>query len=103
MIEAADQKTRDVMWDMSTGATVVFFVLAGLSIVVFAYGVIAPVLRYRRGSTAGLPPWRELPGRLVDAAKLLVTHETIARRNPVVGWAHRLIVYGWLTLFAGTV
>jgi Fe-S oxidoreductase len=103
MIEAADQKTREVMWDMSTGATVVFFVLAGLSMVVFAYGVVAPIMRYRRGSTVGLPPWSELPGRVVDASKLLITHETIARRNRVVGWAHRLIVYGWLTLFAGTV
>ncbi|MGD6741804.1 (Fe-S)-binding protein [Streptomyces sp. BH106] len=103
MIVDAATKSRTVMWGMSTGLTVLFFVLSAISIVVFIYGVVAPILRYRRGNSVGLPPWRELPGRVVRAAKLMVTHETIARRNRVVGWAHRAIVYGWATLFAGTV
>lgn len=103
MIQATGQKTREVMWDMSTVATAVFFVLAATSTLVFLYGVVAPVLRYRRGNRVGMPPLRELPGRFRTATKLLVTHETIARRNLLVGWAHRFIVYGWVTLFAGTV
>jgi ferredoxin len=103
VITDAATKSRTIMWDMSTGLTVLFFVLSAISIAVFIYGVVAPILRYRRGNRVGLPPWRELPGRIVHAAKLMVTHETIARRNRVVGWAHRASVYGWAALFAGTV
>lgn len=103
MVMAAGEKTREVMWDMSAAATVAFFILAGLSMVVFAYGLLAPIMRFRRGSKVGLPAWRELPARVVTAMRILLSHETIAKKNRTVGWAHRLIVYGWLTLFAGTV
>ena len=91
------------MWHMPPALEVLWYVLATASVVVFLYGVIAPVVRYRRGNRAGLPPLDQLPRRLAHAGRLMITHETIARRNPLVGWAHRAIFYGWITLFAGTV
>lgn len=96
------EKTRPIMDGFSTGMTVLFYVLAGISILIFLYGVVAPFLRYRRGDRTGLPSAREVPRRVLTGLKLLATHQTIARRNPAVGWAHRGIVYGWVALLIGT-
>jgi Fe-S oxidoreductase len=99
----AAEKSRPVMWHLTSGLEIVWYTLATISVVIFAYGVIAPMLRYRGADRTGMPPLRELPMRIARAGRLVVTHETIAQRKPVVGWAHRAIFYGWITLFAGTV
>ncbi|HEX7290088.1 MAG TPA: (Fe-S)-binding protein [Conexibacter sp.] len=103
MLPVAAAKTREVMWDMPVGLQVVWYLLAGLSVLVFLYGLARPLARYRRGRRDGLPPLRELPRRIVDATRTLFSHATIARRNRSVGWAHRAIFYGWVTLALGTV
>jgi Fe-S oxidoreductase/nitrate reductase gamma subunit len=91
------------MWDMPVGLQVLWYLLAGISVLVFLYGVARPLARYRRGRRDGLPPARELPGRIVAATRLLYSHAAIARRDRYAGWAHRGIFYGWITLAAGTV
>ncbi len=79
--------------------------LAVTSVAVFAYGCWRPIRRYRRGQGGPWPPcpWGELPGRLWTGAGLLFSHRTIGRRDHAAGMAHRLIFYGFLVLFAGTV
>ena len=69
-------------------------------------------LRLRRGAAdREVPPRpRGLPAasaraarRFVAGTRTLFSHASIARRDPYVGWAHRGIFYGFITLFAGTV
>jgi Fe-S oxidoreductase/nitrate reductase gamma subunit len=96
-------KTRDVFWDFEPALEVLWYVLAGISVLVFAYGVARPLAKYRVGRGGYVPPRSELPGRIRDALRILFGHASIKRRDPYVGWAHRGIFYGFLVLFIGTV
>jgi Fe-S oxidoreductase/nitrate reductase gamma subunit len=83
-------------------AEALWYVLAAVSVLIFAYGVARPIAKYRRGD-GQLPPLREVPGRLRLATKTLVAHSSIRRRDRYAGWAHRGIFYGFVVLFIGTV
>ena len=98
-------KTRPVFWHFTLGLKIAWYVLAVLSVLVFLYGVLRPLAKYRRGRGGPWPPypWRELPGRLLRGLGLLFSHATIGRRDRLAGWAHRGIFYGFIVLFAGTV
>jgi len=100
---AAAEKTREVFWHFPTWLEVLWYVLAVVSVLVFAYGVARPLAKYRRGQKSGLPPRSELPRRLATATRTLFSHASIKRRDPYVGWAHRAVFYGFVTLFIGTV
>jgi Fe-S oxidoreductase/nitrate reductase gamma subunit len=96
-------KTRDVFWDFEPALEVLWYVLAVLSTLVFIYGVARPVVKYGRGRREGLPPRRELPGRIRDALRILLSHVTVKRRDAYAGLAHAGIFYGFVVLFIGTV
>ena len=96
-------KTRDVFWDFEPALEVLWYVLAGISVLVFAYGVARPLAKYRVGRGGFVPPRSELPGRIREALRILFSHVSIKRRDPYVGWAHLGIFYGFLVLFIGTV
>lgn len=100
--DIAEGRTREVFWNFPTWLEILWYVLATASVFVFLYGVVRPVLRYRRGR-GSLPPLRELPDRLRDAVRIVGSHATIGARDRLAGWAHALILYGFLTLFVGTV
>jgi hypothetical protein len=99
----AAEKTREVFWDFEPALEVLWYVLAGFSVLVFAYGVARPVAKYRQAHGGGWPPRSELPGRFREALRILLSHVSIKRRDPYVGWAHRGIFYGFVVLFIGTV
>jgi Fe-S oxidoreductase len=99
----AAEKTREVFWDFEPALEVLWYVLAVFSTLVFLYGVARPVVKYGRGRREGLPSRSELPGRVREATRILLSHASVARRDPYVGWAHRGIFYGFVVLFIGTV
>ncbi len=99
----ASVKSRPILWHMPVGLQVLWYLLAGASVLVFAYGLARPIARYRGAARTGLPTARELPARLWRATVTLYSHASIARRDRYAGWAHRGIFYGWVALFAGTV
>lgn len=107
-ISAATQKlideglTRQVFAGFPLWLHIFWLVLAGLSVVVFAYGVSRPVLRYRKASRSGLPPWREVPGMALRGTAALLEHRTIGKRARAAGFAHAAVFYGWMTLLAAT-
>ena len=80
-----------------------WYVLAVVSVFVFAYGVARPIAKYRRAHGGGWPPRSELPGRFREALRILLSHVSIRRRDPYAGWAHRGMFYGFVMLFIGTV
>jgi Fe-S oxidoreductase len=104
-VSAASVATRPVFWDFTVPLRVLWYVLAVASVAVFLYGCWRPIRKWRRGKGGPWPPvpWSEWPSRLWEGLKLLGSHRTIARRDHSVGMAHRLIFYGFMTLFAGTV
>ncbi len=102
MITAVQQEvTREVFLNFSTTAKVVFYVVANAAIIVFFWGSWLKVRKYRRG----LPDnrFQFLFRRLATAGSQYVANRTVARRNPIVGLSHSLIVWGFLALFIGTV
>ncbi|HEX2127265.1 MAG TPA: (Fe-S)-binding protein [Thermoleophilaceae bacterium] len=99
----AAEKTREVFWDFEPALEVLWYVLAVLSALVFVYGVARPVVKYGRGRREGLPRRSELPGRIRDALRILLSHVTVNRRDGYAGFAHAGIFYGFLVLFVGTV
>ena len=99
----AAEKTREVFWGFEPALEVLWYLLAGISVLVFAYGVARPIAKYRRAHGGGWPPPSELPRRFREALRILLSHVSIKRRDPYAGWAHRGIFYGFVVLFIGTV
>ena len=58
MLALASVATRPVFWHFVVWLKVVWYVLAVTSVVVFAYGVARPLVKYRHGHGGGLPPAR---------------------------------------------
>ncbi|MBS1843145.1 MAG: hypothetical protein JST53_01900, partial [Actinobacteria bacterium] len=102
-VPVAAEKSRPILWDMPAGLEVLWYALAAVSVLAFLYGVLRPLVRYRRGNRDGLPPVRELPGRIWKGTVTLYSQRTVARRDAYAGWAHRGIFYGWVVLAFGTV
>ena len=99
----ASVATRPVFWHFVVWLKVIWYLLAAASVVVFAYGVARPLVKYRHGRGDQLPSARELPRLLRRGLRELLEHVTIARRDATAGWAHGAIFYGFIVLFAGTV
>jgi Fe-S oxidoreductase len=101
----ASTASRQIFWHLTGGLKIVWYSLAIASVLVFVNGLVRPTRRWRRGRGGDWPPypWRQLPGRVIGGARLVLTHSTIRRRDPLAGWAHGGIFYGWIVLFAGTV
>jgi Fe-S oxidoreductase/nitrate reductase gamma subunit len=96
-------ETREVFWNFPHWLEVVWYLLAIASVLVFAYGVVRPIAKWRRGHGAKWPPRSELPGRVRDALRITASHRTIKRGDRLAGIAHAAIFYGFVTLFIGTV
>jgi Fe-S oxidoreductase len=103
MLGLASVATRPTFWHFVTWLKVLWYVLAATSVVVFAYGLARPLVKYRHGHGDPLPPARQLPPLLWRGLRDLFRGSTIARRDKTAGWAHRAIFYGFIVLFAGTV
>ena len=92
--------TRILFEDFKPSAIRLFYVIGYAAIAVFFYGAYVQVRKYRRGAatdTAG-----SLPARFREMLATVLSHRTVARRDPKAGAAHRLIFYGFVLLFIGT-
>ena len=92
--------TRILFEDFKPSAIRLFYVIGYAAIAVFLYGAYVQVRKYRRG--AATPPAGSLSARFREMLGTVLTHRTVARRDPKAGAAHRLIFYGFVLLFLGT-
>src|SRR5579862_1273543 len=99
----ASVATRPVFWHFVVWLKVIWYALAVTSVFVFAYGLVRPAVKYNRGHGGQLPRGRQLPPLLWRGLRQLLSHVTIRRRDHTAGFAHELIFYGFIVLFAGTV
>jgi Fe-S oxidoreductase len=80
---------------------VIFYTLAAISTLVFVLGVFLKVRKYWRGK----PDMRldHLPRRLGRAIRLVAQNATVGKRDRYAGVGHFMIMWGFITLFLGTV
>lgn len=80
---------------------VTFYSLAAISTAVFVLGVFLRVRKYWRGK----PDMRfdHLASRIGRAVRLIAPNTTVAKRDRYAGAMHFLLMWGFITLFMGTV
>lgn len=80
---------------------VIFYSLAAISTAVFALGVFLKARKYWRGK----PDIRfdHLPSRIGRAVRLIAPNTTVAKRDRYAGAMHLMLMWGFITLFMGTV
>jgi Fe-S oxidoreductase/nitrate reductase gamma subunit len=80
---------------------VTFYVLAAISTLVFALGIFLKVRKYWRGK----PEMRfnHLPSRIGRAVRLVAQNATVGKRDRYAGVGHFMIMWGFITLFLGTI
>lgn len=96
VLGSVDGETREVFEDFSTIGKVVFYVLSTAAIVVFVWGFWSRVAKYRQGR----PARRH---KRIDSLYVIASNSSIAKGDFGAGVAHFFILWGFITLFVGTV
>ena len=96
----ADAVTRILFEAFGAAEVRVFYLLGYAAIAVFGYGFYVQIRKYRRGAELALEGglWTRFCAMLAS----VLSGRTVDRRDPKAGGAHRLILYGFMLLFAGT-
>ena len=94
--------TRPTFWQISHVGEIVFYYLAAVAIAVFLYGVYERFGRYRRGTDDWFERLDDLPGRVLSAARIVVSNQKQFDRDLYGGLMHAFIFWGFLTLLIGT-
>jgi Fe-S oxidoreductase/nitrate reductase gamma subunit len=97
---AAETATRETFANLPTWAIAFWYFLIFVSVCVFAYGVWRLARKYRQGRGPAEPD-RPLE-RVARSARIVFSHSWIGRRDPLSGFAHLFVFYGFLVLFVGT-
>lgn len=98
----AVEETRQVFEDINVVGRVTFYATATVVIVVFLWGWLQRVRKYRRGRAAYRLARAARPRAAVHSLGQIASNETIAKRDRSAGVAHFFIFWGFLTLLAGT-
>ena len=93
-------QTRQTFAGLSHWEIVFWYCLIVVSTAVFFWGLGRLVLKYRRGR--GAAGFDQPVRRTARAAKIVLTHVWIKRRDGTAGFAHFLVFYGFVVLFVGT-
>ncbi|MEF8860006.1 MAG: heterodisulfide reductase-related iron-sulfur binding cluster [Halolamina sp.] len=95
-------QTRETFFTISPVGKAAFYFLAAATILVFAAGLYERFQRYTRANDEPIARLDDLPGRIVDAAKTVLSNENQFDRDRYAGVMHAFILWGFLTLFIGT-
>jgi Fe-S oxidoreductase len=94
--------TRPTFWGIGHVGELVFYLLSAVAILTFAYGVYRRIERYTTGQADRIDRLDDLPRRVVDAARVVLSNRTLLDRDVVGGLMHAFIMWGFLTLLIGT-
>jgi Fe-S oxidoreductase len=94
--------TRETFWTIGPVGEAAFYYLAAVAVLVFLYGVYARFARYARGTDDPFDRLDDLPGRVVRAARIVVSNEAQFDRDAYGGLMHAFVLWGFLTLLVGT-
>jgi Fe-S oxidoreductase len=98
----AGETTRPTFWNISHVGEAVFYYLAAVTLAVFFWGVYQRLDRYAQGDEDWFDRLDDLPGRVVDATRIVFTNEKQFNRDLYGGIMHGFIFWGFLTLLIGT-
>jgi len=93
--------TREVFWNISPAGEVLFFLLAAVATGFFAYGLYVQIRRIRRGRSVAFSLKQAL-SKLGNTLVQLAANRTVFRRHTLAGVMHAMIMWGFITLFIGT-
>lgn len=96
----AETATRETFANLPVWAIAFWYFLIFVSTAIFAYGVYRLARKYRQGRGPAEPD--RPTERLARTARIVFTHSWIRRRDPLSGFAHLFVFYGFLVLFVGT-
>ncbi len=94
------QITREIFRNFPAWMEVSFYIVAFSAIFIFLYGFYRRYKKYKKGRPSGR--FNRLGERFANASKKMATNATIFKRDPVAGWGHLLIFWGFVVLFIGT-
>ncbi|MHB9287510.1 heterodisulfide reductase-related iron-sulfur binding cluster [Halobacteriales archaeon Cl-PHB] len=94
--------TRPTFWGIGSTGKAIFYYLAAVSSVVFLFGVVARVQRYRQGTEDAFPRTDDLARRVLSGAKIVFSNEKQFDRDFRGGLMHAFIFWGFLTLLIAT-
>jgi Fe-S oxidoreductase/nitrate reductase gamma subunit len=94
--------TRPTFWRIGHTGELVFYGLAVVALGVFFYGVYTRVTRYTRGAADPVERLDDLPGRVVEAVRIVGSNELQFNRDLYGGLMHAFVMWGFLTLTIGT-
>ncbi|WP_313693157.1 (Fe-S)-binding protein [Halorarum halobium] len=97
-----DQVTRETFWTVGPVGKAVFYFLAAVAILFFLYGTYRRFARYAEGTEDWFDRLDHLPGRVLDAAGVVLSNRGQFDRDPYAGVMHAFILWGFLTLLIGT-
>jgi Fe-S oxidoreductase len=93
--------TREVFWNISYSGRIIFYLMTILSMVVLGYGVWRHVIKVIRAKSVDVS-WTQVRRGIRGKLAEIVLNSAVARGNLLAGFMHRLIMWGFLALFAGT-
>ncbi len=99
-MDRTDGVTRILFEEFGAAEVRLFYVLGYAAIAIFCFGVYVQIRKYRRGASLQLEGG--LGQRFGAMLAAVLKGRTVDRRDPAAGGAHRLILYGFTLLFAGT-
>lgn len=96
LLGSVDGETRQIFEGSTTIGKLIFYALSTAAVLAFAWGWWKRLAKYRRGR----PAKRQ---KRIDALYTIASNSSIAKRDRSAGVAHFLILWGFVTLFLGTV
>jgi Fe-S oxidoreductase len=102
LAQAGGEVTRPTFWRIGAVGEAVFYYLAAVALLVFAYGVYARFARYARGTEDPFDRLDDFGQRVVSAGRVVLTNRNQFDRDLVGGLMHAFVMWGFLTLFIGT-
>ncbi|MCF6360161.1 MAG: 4Fe-4S dicluster domain-containing protein [Cyclobacteriaceae bacterium] len=93
-------ETREIFRNFPFLMQMAFYVIAIGSMAVFAYGFFRRYKKYRQGRDA--ERFNNIIARFAKAAAIMASNRTIFKRDWYAGFAHSLIMWGFVILLIGT-
>ncbi|WP_256295807.1 heterodisulfide reductase-related iron-sulfur binding cluster [Haloarchaeobius salinus] len=94
---------RETFWQIGHVQEIVFYFFAAMALLTFGWGVYRRFMRYTRGADDWFDRTDDIVSRVVEATKIVATNEKQFNRDLYGGLMHTFIMWGFLTLFIGTV
>ena len=96
----AEEATRETFANLPVWAIAFWYFLIFVSTGILFYGIYRLARKYRQGRG---PVEVDRPARRAgETLKIVLSHSWIRRRDPLSGFAHLFVFYGFMVLFVGT-